>query len=92
MPTLKLGVVLRKQMEAHNAVSVRISHRDVISPRTHFGQIHKTLLQPKQNVRLATVRLQPDRNGKIWSGTHRQSVKQLVQLLACLNLGWRLTL
>jgi hypothetical protein len=83
MTPLELGVVLSEQMEADNTVNVRIPDRDVVPRRTHLVEIHETLWQSEQDVRIATERVKHHRNGKVWP----KLVKQLVQLLARLNLG-----
>lgn len=88
MTPLELGVMLSEQMETNNAVNMRIPDCDVASRRTHLVDINKTLRQSEQNVSVAPVRAKHYRNGKAWT----KPVKQLVQMLACLNLSWRLAL
>jgi len=58
MAALKLCVMLSQQMKTHNTVEVGISNGNVVSRLAHLVQIHEALSQPKQDVRLAIVRLQ----------------------------------
>ena len=84
MATLELGVVLSEHMEADNAVNVRIPDRNVVSRRTHLIDIHETLRQSEQDVSFTTMSVKHNRDGRLWP----ELVKELVQLLACPNLGW----
>jgi hypothetical protein len=65
MTALELSVVLPQQIEVHTAIDVQIPNRDVVLLRRHFGDIHEALGQPKQNVGLTTMGLQPHRDGDL---------------------------
>jgi hypothetical protein len=86
MTALELGVVLPQQIEAHTTVDVQISNRDVVPPRRHLGNIHEAFWQPEQNIDLASMHLQPNGGGEIWTSSLCQLVEELIQLLAGQNL------